>query len=111
MEICIVVAGLGKPIPKTIKNYGHGTNNVAEWTALIWAVQYAADRGWSNVEIMGDSKLVINQAIGKYQIKKKELQPYKEAFLLASQGMTVSLKHVRRDFNLAGRYLQYGSVK
>ena len=51
-----------------------GTNNVAEYTALLRGINKALELGWSNVIIEGDSMLVINQVNGKWKIHKDHLR-------------------------------------
>jgi ribonuclease HI len=59
------------------------TNNVAEYTAAIRALEYLRDRGYSApVRVMGDSQLVIRQIQGQYRVKAPHLQQY-HARLLA----------------------------
>ena len=53
---------------------GIGTNNVAEYTALLGGINKALEVGWSNVIIEGDSKLVINQVNGKWKTNKDHLR-------------------------------------
>ena len=51
------------------------SNNVAEYQALI-CLQMAIEMGISQLEIFGDSKLVINQILEQYDFKKEDLVPY-----------------------------------
>jgi ribonuclease HI len=51
-----------------------GTNNIAEYTALLRGINKALELGWSNVIIEGDSMLVINQVNGKWKIHKDHLR-------------------------------------
>lgn len=53
------------------------TNNVAEWFALTAGLRYLAESGWQGeLDIRGDSQLVINQLIGKYGCNSDKLLPY-----------------------------------
>lgn len=81
MEICINIYGDGDPQPMTVFDLGHGTNNLAEWSALVWAAQTAVDRGLKNVEYLGDNITVIRQASNEWAIKEKSFLPFKEAFM------------------------------
>lgn len=51
-----------------------GTNNEAEYTALIHGLDAATDRGWKDITIEGDSQLVINQVLGTWKCKAPELK-------------------------------------
>lgn len=72
----------------TIPAGPESTNNVAEWTALVAALRWLAERATSYgaVAIRGDSKMVIQQARGKWKVKKPHLKPFAlEASRLLSQ--------------------------
>ncbi len=51
-----------------------GTNNIAEYTALLTGITKALELGWKQVIIEGDSKLVINQVKGAWKINKEHLK-------------------------------------
>jgi len=59
-------------ISKKLPNYG--TNNIAEYTALLTGISKALELGWKHVMIEGDSKLVINQVKGAWKINKEHLK-------------------------------------
>ncbi|MDE1819446.1 MAG: ribonuclease HI family protein [Euryarchaeota archaeon] len=51
------------------------TNNVAEYTGAIRALEYLLARGYRGpVLVMGDSELVIRQMEGRYQVRKDHLK-------------------------------------
>ena len=52
---------------------GNATNNVAEYKALLKALQLAAKHTRKEVHIFMDSELIINQMNGIYKIKSPEL--------------------------------------
>lgn len=57
---------------------GVNTNNFAEYSALLKALQWlvdSADKNISVVNIYIDSELVVRQLTGKYKIKSKNLIP------------------------------------
>ncbi|KAM1611494.1 hypothetical protein ACFX1Z_000269 [Malus domestica] len=58
------------------------SNNVAEYQALIIELQMAINMGITALEIFGDSKLIINQLLTEYEVRKDDLIPY---FRLATQ--------------------------
>ena len=57
---------------------GSGASSVvAEWGALLNALEYLKGQGWSgNIEIFGDSELIIKQLSGEYRVQKDHLIPY-----------------------------------
>jgi ribonuclease HI len=93
-----------------MKDLGQGTNNIAEWSALVWAVIWAKDNGIQKAVIFGDSQLVINQASGLWKINNQLLIDLFKQFKEVSQGLDLELCHVRRDSNLAGIFLEHGTL-
>ena len=76
------------------------TNNVAEYQALIIGLQMAIEMGISQLEILGDSKLVIHQILEQYDVKKEDLIPYcKYAKKLLSNFEAITLEHIPRKEN------------
>ncbi|KAM2308191.1 hypothetical protein COP1_030339 [Malus domestica] len=76
------------------------SNNVAEYQALILGLQMAINMEIAALEIYGDSKLIINQLLTEYEVRKDDLVPY---FRLATQLLqrfeAVTLEHVPRKEN------------
>ena len=76
------------------------SNNVAEYQALIMGLQTALEIEIQSLEVYGDSKLVIDQLLTNYEVKKEDLVPY---FQLATQLLkgfdNVTLIHVPRKEN------------
>src|SRR5260221_11760064 len=56
------------------------TNNIAEWHGLLGALQYIKEYlpGAKELDIRGDSQLVVNQLNRTYQCKKPHLQKYRD---------------------------------
>ena len=78
------------------------TNNVAEYTALVKALEwlFANNLGSSRVEIMSDSQLIVNQLTGDYKVKaKRMLSLYKQVLKLMSTFQEIQIKWVPREKN------------
>ncbi|KAG9450353.1 hypothetical protein H6P81_010318 [Aristolochia fimbriata] len=76
------------------------TNNEAEYQAIILGLGMAVEMGLCQLEIFGDSALVIKQLIGEFEVRKDELVPYqKEAQRLLEKIPSVTLGHVPRASN------------
>lgn len=56
------------------KCIGIGTNNQAEYTALLKALELAKEFGAEELEVYSDSELMIKQLHGQYKVKNKKLQ-------------------------------------
>jgi ribonuclease HI len=81
---------------------GDSTNNVAEYTALVKALEWllANNLGSSRVEMMSDSQLIVNQLTGEYKVKaKRMLALYKQVLKLMSTFQEIQIKWVPREKN------------
>jgi ribonuclease HI len=81
---------------------GRITNNQAEYTALVRALEHALRLGPDNrLLIHSDSELMVKQMRGEYKVKNEELRDlYEQARRLVRQfAGPVTFKHVRREFN------------
>ena len=79
---------------------GEGTNNEAEYMALMAVLDAAIEAGVEHLVVHGDSQLVVNQVNGAWLIKSKELAPLcKTVLTLKSQIPSVTLLWVPRAEN------------
>jgi ribonuclease HI len=90
----------GKIVLELAKNLGRETNNVAEYYALLAALDYAATHGIQALRIRSDSELLVRQMQGRYKVKSADLKPLHErASKLARQLGYFVIEHVRREMN------------
>ncbi len=79
---------------------GVATNNVAEYTGLVAALQWAADHDVTALSVKGDSLLIVEQMRGNYKVKNEGLKPlHMKARMLVMQIGNVSFAHVPRERN------------
>ena len=79
---------------------GVATNNVAEYSALIAGLESALERGVTDLEVISDSELLVNQMRGDYKVKNEKLRELVgEADALARRLSKVSYTAVRREHN------------
>lgn len=79
---------------------GETTNNIAEYTALVRALQRAAELGGKWLHIHSDSELLVKQMNGEYRVKDPDLRVlYEQAKQLTAGFEKVTLTHVRRNEN------------
>jgi len=79
---------------------GVATNNVAEYTGLLEALTLARDEGATEVEIISDSLLLVNQMLGKFRVKHANLIPlHARAVKLAHEFRRFSIRHTLRAGN------------
>ncbi len=90
----------GKIVLELAKNIGRETNNVAEYFALLAALDYAISHNISALRIRSDSELLVRQMQGRYKVKSADLKPLHErAAKLARQLQYFAIEHVRRELN------------
>ena len=78
------------------------TNNVAEYTALVKALEWLVTNGLESgpVQVKGDSKLVISQMRGEFKIKNKALVPlFQKAALLRAKFADITFQWIPRQEN------------
>ena len=79
---------------------GTATNNVAEYTALVEALDHAHQLGLRRLDVFSDSELLVRQMNGDYRVKHPDLkQLFDEAQSLMRHFDRVHFTHVRREFN------------
>lgn len=82
------------------KDIGYGTNNEAEYEALIACLELAIEHQSSSLIIHGDSQLVICQVSGEWDVNAPGLRPLRNrAANLVKQIRSVKLKWIPRDKN------------
>jgi ribonuclease HI len=60
----------------SISDYlGVQTNNVAEYTAVVRAIGLALELGARRLELLLDSKLIVEQLAGRWRVKDAKLRP------------------------------------
>lgn len=99
METAVVARGVFYHRP----DCGNGTNNDAEWLALIHALELALSIGAHDIVLLGDSAVIVGQASGTAKCRSAALQAHRAAFLaLKPQFERIRIRRVGRNQNLAG---------
>jgi ribonuclease HI len=79
---------------------GRATNNQAEYEALIRALEAARDYGLDEVDVRGDSELIVKQVRGEWNANDPQLKEYRiEVRQLLDGFERWSLEHVPRELN------------
>ncbi len=96
----VVSDGDGAVLEERGERIGGATNNVAEYRALLLGIERAAALGAGELELVGDSELVVRQVNGEYKVKDatlRELHAEVKRALAAFESW--SIRHVRREQN------------
>src|ERR1700736_81800 len=90
----------GTPLESLGKYIGRHTNNVAEYYALIAALDYALANGIKRLRVQSDSQLIVNQMKGLYKVKHPDLRPLHErAKKMAAALESFTIQYVPREQN------------
>jgi probable phosphoglycerate mutase len=90
----------GEVLDQLKKEIGRGTNNVAEYYALIAALDYAQAHRISKLRVRSDSELLVRQMKGHYRVKSFALrQLHERARRLAASLAYFAIEHVPREQN------------
>jgi len=95
-----VIERPGEPPIEEMGHLGKTTNNIAEYTALVRALEHAHKLGGKRVVLNSDSELMVHQMNGVYKVKNPGIRPlYDEAKELTRQFDSVKIRHVYREQN------------
>ena len=98
--IGVVLRAGGEVLEEVGETIGEATNNVAEYRALLRGIQLAAEHGADELEVIGDSELVVRQVEGRYKVKNAGMKELHEEVKRALRGFgSWSIRHVRRAEN------------
>lgn len=96
----VVTDDQGQVLRAESETIGTATNNVAEYRALILGIELAAELGADEVELIGDSELIVRQIEGRYKVKDAGLKPlHAEAKEALAKLPSWSIRHVKRAHN------------
>lgn len=102
----------GSPALELSKYLGETTNNVAEYLALLYALQEAQARGFTSVHVRTDSELLAKQLHGEYRVRDATLRLLHD---FARQVMRAfaqcTIEHVPREQNTAADRLATAAVE
>ena len=110
--IGVVINSDGKKLKKITKAIGPATNNIAEYSALIYALQEALLLKAKKLHVMTDSELLYRQVTGVYKVKNDHLKfLYDQVQNLMKVFDRVTVDHVFREQNKEADRLATDSLK
>ncbi|TBR16721.1 ribonuclease HI family protein [bacterium] len=110
--IGVVICRDGQTLKNISEYIGEVTNNVAEYTALIYALQECLIMKAEAVTINSDSELLCRQMNGLYKIKSPNISGlYSQSLRLISGFKKVIIKHIPRTQNCGADKLATQCVK
>jgi ribonuclease HI len=107
----------GRPIADLSEFLGVKTNNFAEYSGLLAALEYALAHGYPRLRVVADSELMVKQMKGLYRVNSPELRPLWEEAKRRVAGLErFDIQHVLRGKNkradaLANQAMDRGTGK
>jgi probable phosphoglycerate mutase len=100
--IGVVIADTtGEVLAEIAEGIGVGTNNVAEYTAVIRGLERARELGAQEVLVRSDSRLLVEQLSGRFKVKNPTLQRlHAQVSSLAAGFARIRFEHVPREENV-----------
>jgi ribonuclease HI len=90
----------GKTVAQLSEFVGRKTNNFAEYSGLLAALNYALEQGYPQLKVISDSELMVKQIKGQYRVQSPELRPlYEEAKRRIARLDSFQIQHVLREKN------------
>lgn len=78
---------------------GHQDNNVAEYVALLEALQHAVDAKAVALHVYSDSEIVVKQMKGLYRCRSPRLYSLNWTCRKLARMLAFSIDHIQRDQN------------
>ena len=113
----VCLDGAAKPVRRFSKYLGEWTNNVAEYAALVYALQEALLAGYTRVTVKTDSELLARQISGTYKVRDHHLRLFHGLALHLLKGFArCTVEHIPRTQNaladrLAAQGVQHRTVE
>jgi ribonuclease HI len=90
----------GEIVSERAETIGRATNNVAEYKALLLGIEAAKELRATELEIVGDSELIVRQVEGRYKVKDATMKElHAEVKRELADFDSWSIRHVKRAQN------------
>src|ERR1700751_2210570 len=109
--IGVVIQGAGDGPVRIAKWIGHQDNNVAEYAALMEALQYALSLKAQKLHVYSDSEVVVRQMTGEYICRSPRLYSLHWTCRKLARSLKFSISHVKREFNVEANRLAQSALK
>ena len=96
----VIEDAAGRRLAGLSRYLGHRTNNYAEYTGLLAALEYTLGQGYKVLKVVSDSELMVRQIQGRYKVRSPGLLDlYQQARSLIARLDWFQMEHVRREKN------------
>src|SRR6266700_7974412 len=109
--IGVVIDGSADGTIKIKKWIGHQDNNVAEYVALLEALQCALELGARTLHVFSDSEVVVKQMKGEYSCRSSRLYSLHWTCRKLARALDFSISHIPRENNAEANHLACAAVR
>jgi ribonuclease HI len=106
----VINGGVDGPV-RIAKWIGHQDNNVAEYVALMEALQYAVARKARKLHVYSDSEVVVRQMTGEYECRSPRLYSLHWTCRKLARSLAFSISHVPREYNVEANRLAQTALR
>jgi ribonuclease HI len=108
--IGVIISGF-KDGPITVAKWiGHQDNNVAEYMALLEALQCAVSLSAEGLHVYSDSEVVVKQMRGAYTCRSSRLYSLNWVCRKVARSFAFSISHIPRAINTEANALAHSAV-
>ena len=93
------------------KSIGRQDNNVAEYVALLEALQHAVAANARTLHVFTDSEIVVKQMTGQYTCRSPRLYSLNWTCRKLARSLAFSIEHIGRDQNVEANDLANSAVR
>jgi ribonuclease HI len=109
--IGVVIDGSQDGTIKIKKSIGHHDNNVAEYAALLEALQFAIELGASTLHVFSDSEVMVKQMRGEYTCRSSRLYSLHWTCRKLARSLDFSISYIPRENNVEANRLANSAVR
>ena len=109
--IGVVISGVAGGPVRIAKWIGNQDNNVAEYAALMEALQYAVALKARTLHVYSDSQVVVRQMTGEYVCRSPRLYSLHWTCRKLARSLKFSISHVRRELNAEANRLAQTALR
>ena len=109
--IGVVIEGSNAGRIRIARWIGNHDNNVAEYVALLAALQYALELKAKTLHVFSDSEVVVRQMRGEYTCRSRRLYSLNWVCQKLASSLDFSIAHVPRESNVEANRLANSAVR
>ena len=109
--IGVIIEGSDSGPVRIAKWIGNQDNNVAEYAALMEALQYAVARKARKLHVYSDSEVVVRQMTGEYACRSPRLYSLHWTCRKLARSLNFSISHVPRESNAEANELAQAALR